>query len=401
MDLELSGLIKKIADFISAKDSSGSESLFDSLALEVFNFQYRRIEPYRRMCDRIGVTPSRVTSWTHIPAVSTRAFRLFRMFSGEDKYVARIFKSSGTTDPALRSRAYFSRAGLEVMDLAIMTNAAKRFFPDGRSCRLLVLGPDPAKAPDSIMSYGMSRLVEKFGLEGSGFLACHSQVDLELLLEAVNRCVAESIPVAIMGSSFACLNFFEFLAARDSRLALSSGSRLLHAGGFKGRTREIPVHAFVAMASVRLGLAPERVVNLLGMTELASQIYDQRPAQFDFTSRSGDSHNEPAFHLKAPPKWMRTLIVDPRLPGDSDEGSLMSPVEKKGILRHFDLANIERPLAVQSEDLAAGRLLSAAQGHPPPGYVFEILGRAELSEPRGCSLSSEDLCIGLAAATTS
>jgi len=117
------------------------------------------------------------------------------------------------------------------------------------------------------------------------------------------------------------------------------------------------------------------VINLLGMTELASQIYDWIAPDACTVAR-----------MKLPPHWVRTSVVDPRRPGPdgpelADEGAV-------GLLRHLDLANVERPIMIQTEDV--GRVVSAhADGAPRRG--FEILGRAIGAEPRGCSLSAEDL----------
>src|SRR5258705_12162374 len=90
--------------------------------------------------------------------------------------------------------------------------------------------------------------------------------------------------------------------------------------------------------------------------------------------------------MKLPRPWVRTEIVDPRRLGPDGPEPLDDGAP--GVLRHLDLANVERPIMVQSEDV--GRYVSAdADG--PPKRGFEILGRAKGAEPRGCSLSAEDL----------
>jgi hypothetical protein len=120
------------------------------------------------------------------------------------------------------------------------------------------------------------------------------------------------------------------------------------------------------------GVPARRVINLLGMTELASQIYD-------LIAPDGA-------RIKRPPHWMRTQVVDPRTDRTGRDRELADGAS--GLLRHLDLANIERPIAIQSEDV--GRVASLdIDGVRRCG--FEIVGRTRDAEPRGCSLSAEDL----------
>ncbi len=167
------------------------------------------------------------------------------------------------------------------------------------------------------------------------------------------------------------MHFFDWMEREGRRLALPAGSRLMDAGGYKGRSREVGRHEFVALASSMIGVPPRSVVNLLGMTEMASQIYDR--VDEDGTTRA-----------KAPPGWVRTEVVDPRRTGpDGPEPVADGEV---GLLRHLDLANVERPAMIQSEDM--GRRVASGRSGEPDG--FEILGRVKGAEPRGCSLSVED-----------
>jgi hypothetical protein len=90
--------------------------------------------------------------------------------------------------------------------------------------------------------------------------------------------------------------------------------------------------------------------------------------------------------MKLPPHWVRTTVVEPRRQGP--RGAEPVGDGEVGLLRHVDLANVERPIAIQSEDV--GRAVAASvDGTLRRG--FEILGRARGAEPRGCSLTAEDL----------
>jgi hypothetical protein len=369
-------LYERIAAFIDrGDDSDDGRRQFCTLAREVFAFQFEAIKPYQRLCRGLGRTPDNVASWRDIPAVPAVAFKQYSLFAGAPDAIIRTFRSSGTSEPSRSSRAHFSRAGLELMDTAVAAAARSRLFPDGRSTRILVLAPPPEQVPHMIMVHGMAHLIREYGLPGSRFVAGPRGIDFAALWKELDGCQWAGIPVSLLGSSFGFVHLFDWLEREGCRLELPAGSRLLDAGGYKGKSREIGREAFVAWASQLCGLRPARVINLLGMTELASQIYDRLTPGAAGIAR-----------MKLPPHWVRTLVVEPRRQGQHGP----EPVGdgEVGLLRHIDLANVERPIAIQSEDV--GRAVAASvDGALRRG--FEILGRARGAEPRGCSLTAEDL----------
>jgi Acyl-protein synthetase, LuxE len=379
MSQELCRLTASIAHFIMSPDEAG-EAEFNRLALAVFEFQYRFIEPYRSLCRSRDSTPDTIREWSSIPAVPADAFKSFDLFAGKTESAVRIFKSSGTTAPDCVSRSYFSEIGLELMNSAVEVNARERLFPDGRRTRLLVIAPNPDIAPHMIMVHGMNQMISHFGIEGSRFLIGSDGLKSDTIIAELQRCQVCRIPVTLIGGSFGFVHLFDSLAAKGLQFSLPEGSRLMDAGGYKGRSREVDRIQFVRLACTMLGLQPENVTNLLGMTELASQVYD--------TIASGD----PSDRAKRPPHWMRTLLIDPRRTGAGKTLAITEPATR-GLLRHFDLANVERPMAIQTEDI--GVLCTTSQSPVPEG--FEILGRAMGAEPRGCSLSFDEFSIAQAA----
>ena len=370
---ELQRLTEKVAAFIRRADEGQTgESDLDDLAREVFAFQFEHIEPYRNLCRREGRTPDRVTSWRGIPAVPAQAFKQYSLFGAAPEAVVKTFRSSGTSDAARTSQAHFSQSGLDLMDVAVAANARRALFPDGRRTRILVLTPPPEKVPFMIMVHGMAHIIRTFGLEQSRFLAGPGGLDFPTLWQELEGCQRAEIPVSLLGSSFGFVHFFDWMEREGRRLSLPPGSRLMDAGGYKGRSREVGRDEFVTWASSMIGVAGRSVINLLGMTEMASQIYDRI---------AGDG---PA-RMKAPPGWVRTEVVDPRRSGPNGPEPVADGAV--GLLRHLDLANVERPAMIQSEDL--GRRVAPAGPNASAG--FEILGRAKGAEPRGCSLSVEDV----------
>jgi hypothetical protein len=246
-----------------------------------------------------------------------------------------------------------------------------------------------------IMVHGMSHLIATFGLDGSRFVVGPGGLDFAALYGELEHCQRTDVAVSLLGSSFGFVHLFDWMEQGGRRLALPDGSRLMDAGGYKGRSREIGRDAFIAWAAKLCGVVRGSVINLLGMTELASQIYDW--------IAPGEPPRAVA-RMKLPERWMRTEVVDPRRLGP--DGPRPVADGEIGLLRHLDLANVERPLVIQTEDL--GRRVAAnhddrskpigggtgdktARGISGPRRGFEILGRAQGAEPRGCSLSAGDL----------
>jgi hypothetical protein len=129
-----------------------------------------------------------------------------------------------------------------------------------------------------------------------------------------------------------------------------------------------------------LGLPPGRCVNEYGMTELASQVYDNTLLKPPSRATAGGAGPR----LKHGPPWLRSLVVDVQT---------LEPVApgRPGLLRFFDLANRGSVLAVQTEDRAIAATDEELGTAPALGArPFRLLGRAAGSEPRGCSLDAEE-----------
>jgi hypothetical protein len=219
-----------------------------------------------------------------------------------------------------------------------------------------------------IMAHGMRHLMNKFGDPASGFFAGKDGLELPRLLAAIERACEEHAPVCLIGASFGFVHLIDSLQTRERLpLTLPPQSRLMDAGGYKGRSRELTPEDFRGLVARSFGLQDEYIVNLLGMTELSSQIYDDTLALA--------TQGQPSTgRRKVSPHWVRTHVtsIDDPL-RDADDGEV-------GILAHYDLANFSRPFALLSDDL--GRAL--------PGG-FRILSRIKSSEPRGCSVSIDEL----------
>ena len=150
---------------------------------------------------------------------------------------------------------------------------------------------------------------------------------------------------------------------------------MLDTDGFKGRSREVSAEALRSLFGERLGVPDPFCVNYYGMTEISTQYYDH-----GLRSHLMGGSVEP--RRKTVPPWARISVVDP-------ETGEPLPVGERGLIVHHDLANRGSCLAVLAEDV--GYLLppGSAPKSEPPGFV--LLGRAEGTEARGCSVALDEL----------
>jgi hypothetical protein len=124
-----------------------------------------------------------------------------------------------------------------------------------------------------------------------------------------------------------------------------------------------------ALITERLGVPRENIICEYGMSELSSQAYSVTSDEWRVTSKdSATRHASPITHYFRFPPWARAQIVSPETGSEAGEG-------KTGLIRIFDLANVFSVAAIQTEDLGVRH-----------GDGFELIGRAQLAEPRGCSL---------------
>jgi hypothetical protein len=183
-------------------------------------------------------------------------------------------------------------------------------------------------------------------------------VDLNAALAKLEIATAASQPVFILGTAFSMVHLLDHMAAEHRRLQLPRGSRVLETGGYKGRSRIVPKTELHGLITETLGVRSDHIICEYGMSELSSQAYD---------SAIDQSTAQDARLFRFPP-WARAQVISP------ETGTVVTQGET-GLLRIFDLANAYSVMAVQTQDLAIQR-----------GSGFELLGRAALAEPRGCSL---------------
>lgn len=328
-----------------------ADAEFNGLAIMLFTLQFKHNQPYRIICEARGVTPDALTHWTQIPTVPTAAFKELELTSLRPEQRSQVFHSSGTTEQR-PSRHFHSAESLAVYEASLWPWLKENLRFTNDDLRLLSLTPPPRHVPHSSLVHMFDFARRKFGVDENAFLGRAGEdgswtLDVEAVINALTE--PGDKPQLVLGTAFSFVHLLDTMGERNLRLRLPGGSRVLETGGYKGRSRTMPKVELHRLIVERLGVSAENIICEYGMSELSSQAYDA-VGRFKF------------------PPWARARVVSPETGREVAEG-------ETGLLQVFDLANVFSVMAIQTEDLAVRR-----------GVGFELIGRAQLAEPRGCSL---------------
>jgi len=364
----LGGFIRR-AEQLSAPEI---DTAFESLALELFGLQFELVRPYRRLCESRGADPARVRHWQSIPCVPTTAFKEFELTSLPPEDRPYVFFSSGTTGHQ-PSRHFHCAASLLTYEQSLWP-PFRRHLLAGLDAppRLICLSPSLAVAPHSSLVHMFDTIRRTLGAPAAAFLGLVApdgswKLDADVTQQTRADVESRGRPALVVGTAFSFVQLLDPFSGthppssifRPRRFsALPPDSRVMETGGYKGRTRALPQADLHRLISDRLGVAPTRIVGEYGMSELSSQAYDH----------VAGTPVQPGGRIFRFPPWARAVPVSPETGQVAGEG-------ETGLLRVFDLANVHSVMAIQTDDLGVRR-----------GEGFELIGRAPLAEPRGCSL---------------
>jgi len=302
-----------------------NETNFNDSSLEVFDYQYHHNSVYNHFCNSLRKTPGTVRTIYEIPFLPIEFFRSHVILS-VDRDVEKIFKSSGTTS--------HNRSAHHIPDLKFYHKAAKKTFEhvfgELSSKKIIALLPSYVEQGDS----SLISMVDHF----LNYAAPGSDYFLERTLSKSLKSNTENI---IFGVSHALLN----LEISES----TSNTIIIETGGMKGRAKEITrteLHQII-FQKTRIN----KIWSEYGMTELQSQAYGKN-GLFRF------------------PKWVKALIREVNDPFTYQEKS------KSGGINVIDLANVETCSFIETKDL----------GKINEDGSFEVLGRLDNSDIRGCNL---------------
>ena len=311
-----------------------NEMEFEELALEIFRFQYANNSVYAAYVNSLGKNPAQLSHINEIPYLPVRFFKTHEIkttaFSPE-----LVFESSGTTG-SINSRHL-------VKDASVYQESFNKtfqiFYGDISEWCILGLLPSYLERKNSSLVYMVEHLIAQSDYEESGFYLD----DFEKLAYTLQQLEAKGRKTLLIGVTFALLDFAERFP-----MALQH-TVIMETGGMKGRKEEMireEVHQILKSAFQLPAIHSE-----YGMTELLSQAF---------------SKDEGRFYT---PAWMKILVRD-------DEDPFLVKASGTGIINIIDLANLYSCSFIATDD--AGRLYEDGS--------FEVLGRVDGSDLRGCSL---------------
>ncbi|MED4056873.1 CoF synthetase [Niallia taxi] len=338
------------------------EQDFNTLSLQLFNYQFQHNLPYKKYCQTKKRTPLTVKHWLHIPPMPIQGYKELTLSCEPADETEAVFMTSGTTNPEQKGRNYHPT--LRVWDASMKYPFKQFVMPDKEKLTMLVLSPADDLYKNSSLSRYLSNAVANFGTEDSKFLFKENGLDMEELIKELQKCEQNQEPVLLIGATFAYVHILDYLQTRKLHFQLAEGSRIFDTGGFKGQSREIEMEELYQHFQTFFHVSRSKCINMYGMTELSSQLYDK-------TIMS--SCNGEVIYDKTGPVWVRTVILDPET---------LKPVEKgtKGVIAHVDLANWNSCIAILTQDEG----VQTDEG-------FQLLGRIKGSEARGCSIAVDQL----------
>ena len=312
-----------------------SDGDFNNLALEIFRYQYAYNPDYHDFVDYLKVNPSSVIDFRRIPFLPVSMFRTHRVITGNHDPV-RIFFSSGTTD--VRRSKHF------IVDISIyeqsLLKCFEHFYGDVSVYKILGLVPAAKENPDSSLGFMVQYLMEKAHPgESNIFLHDHSALKNKIL-----SLKAEGQRIILIGLTSALIAFSELFPVTFPGLIV------METGGMKGMGKEMIRGALHEILCDRFGVTV--IHSEYGMTEILSQAYSK-----------GDG-------LFSCPPWMKILIRD------TNDPFTFIKARQTGGINIIDLANFNSCSFIETQDL--GKIYEDSR--------FEVLGRFDNSELRGCNL---------------
>jgi phenylacetate-coenzyme A ligase PaaK-like adenylate-forming protein len=316
-----------------------NEATFENIALPVFRYQALHNPIYRQYIEARRINPEKITVIEEIPFLPIEFFKTRAVKTGNWNEEA-LFASSGTTGTAVSSHY--------IQDVSFYLNNARKcfehFFGPLNGYHFLALLPSYLERKNSSLVTMMEHFIQASGSRGSGFYLS----DLGQLVNDVKKLNARGErTVVVWGVAFALLDLAETYSP-DLRNCL-----VVETGGMKGRRKEVTRDELHEI--LKNGLQVDRIYSEYGMTELLSQAYTGKDGRFQC------------------PPWMRVLardITDPTFVGQRN---------KAGGLNVIDLANLHSIAFIETGDM--GTVFEDGS--------FEVSGRLDNTEVRGCNLMAE------------
>ena len=312
-----------------------NHSEFKKQCLDIYNFQYENNMVYQNYCNMICEDPTDVNEINKIPFLPISFFKTKKILSTDN--FEKVFYSSGTTTNS-RSKHFIS--SLKLYQKSFINNF-KLNYSDITQYTILALLPNYYDNKDSSLIYMIEKLIKLSKSKESGFFL-DDYVNLSRkLIELDTKKERKTI---LIGVPYALLDMIDF-----NQFQLNN-TIIMETGGMKGRRKEMvrtELHE-----KLKRGFGVSKIHSEYGMTELLSQAYSK-----------GDG-------IFKTPSWMKVIIRD------INDAQNLDFNKKSGAINIIDLANYNSCSFIATDDM--GKYINDDE--------FELIGRVDNSDIRGCNL---------------
>ena len=308
---------------------------FKALSLAVFKHQFKNNKVYRSFCDLLFVHPSSISTIEEIPFLPIQFFKSRKVLSSLDE-IQETFTSSGTTGDSTSKHLV---TNINLYKESYLKGFA-HFYGNIEEYTVLALLPNYLQRQGSSLVFMVADLIEKSKKVESGFYLDNIQELANKLLE-LNR---NGQKILLIGVSFALLDLIEM-----QQFNLKN-TIIMETGGMKGRRKELVREELHTI--LQNGFGVTEIHSEYGMTELLSQGYSKGNGVFET------------------PPWMKILTRD------TEDALSINASGKNGGINVIDLANYNSCSFIATQDL----------GKVYENETFEIIGRFDNSDIRGCNL---------------
>ncbi len=316
-----------------------SSSSFEELALSVFRYQAKECEVYAKFLTGLSVLPETIKKVEEIPFLPIEFFKTQEVKTSETDKKAIIFTSSGTTGMVQSKHL--------VSDVSVYEKSYLKGFEIAygniQDYCILALLPSYHERDGSSLIYMMEDLIKKSNHKESGFYLNN----YDELIAKINVLETRGQKTILIGVTYALLDLVD-----KQKLNLKN-TIIIETGGMKGKRKEMVREEL--HSTLYKGFGVDKIHSEYGMTEILSQAYSKGDGVFNC------------------PPWMKILIRD------TNDPFTILPANKTGGINVIDLANINSCSFIATQDL--GKLHN--------DNSFEVLGRFDNSDIRGCNLLVE------------
>lgn len=315
--------------------SIANETQFLENALQTFRFQAENCTVYKTYLSHLNVDPQKIKTLEEIPFLPIEFFKTHSILS-KNQNPEVVFTSSGTTGITTSRHLVTDVSWYQKS----FRQGFEQFYGDIKNYAFLALLPSYLERSGSSLIYMVKDLIAGTENPNSGFYLYND----EELYQKLIQLQQQKQPTVLIGVTFALLDFIEKHQTNFPELII------METGGMKGRRKEMvreELHETLCS-----GFGVPAIHSEYGMTELLSQAYSLGEGLFNCVP------------------WMKVLIRD------TNDPFTLLPNGKTGGINVIDLANINSCSFIATQDL----------GEIHENSTFEVLGRFDFSDIRGCNL---------------